>query len=293
MVLNKDIYEIIFLIKDAIEDNNLSNFNNILLNNNISILDINNNQFDILIYAIENEVSIEFIKYIISLYKSLNYFIITDNNEYKSPLLASLSINNLSIIELLINNGANTNFNICGNDIVFSFCKDILTNKIKMNLYKRIFKYILKHGYKPSKNLIELFLNHSFYKLLLNLFFDYKLSCIYSIEFITNLLFMYKNKTKLSKFKFKKMLLKERSKVDINIEWFTKEKNLNCYSVIKMLSNYIQNSPKHSKKLIEILYSKKKIRLLKMLIPKYFDVNLPIVKGETLFDVASYNSDSN
>jgi len=104
---------------------------------------------------------------------------------------------------------------------------------------------------------------------------------------------MYKNKTKLSKFKFKKMLLKERSKVDINIEWFTKEKNLNCYSVIKMLSNYIQNSPKHSKKLIEILYSKKKIRLLKMLIPKYFDVNLPIVKGETLFDVASYNSDSN
>jgi len=88
---------------------------NILLNNNISILDINNNQFDILIYAIENETSIKFIKYIISLYKSLNYFISIDNNEYKSPLLASFFINNLLIIELLLNNGSNINFNICGN----------------------------------------------------------------------------------------------------------------------------------------------------------------------------------
>jgi len=59
-----------------------------------------------------------------------------------------------------------------------------------------------------------------------------------------------------------------------------------------MLSNYIQNSPKHSKKLIEILYSKKKFELLKMLIPKYFDVNLPIIKGILLFDMASYCSDS-
>jgi len=34
---------------------------------------------------------------------------------------------------------------------------------------------------------------------------------------------MNKNITKLSKFKFKKMLLKEGSKVDIKIEWFTKD----------------------------------------------------------------------
>jgi len=110
MVINNDIEEITFFIKIAIKDNNISNFNNILLNNNISVLDINNDKFDILIYTIENETSFEFIKYIISLYKSLNYLIINDNNIYRSSLMASLSINSLSIIEILLNNGANINF---------------------------------------------------------------------------------------------------------------------------------------------------------------------------------------
>jgi len=169
MVLNNDIEELIILTKNAIKyNNNLSNFNDILLNNNISISNINNNQFDKLIYAIENETSIEFIKHIISLCKSLNYFITTDNNEYKSLLL--LSINNLLIIELLLNN--DLTFNIHGNDIVFYFCKYTLTNTTKINTYKRIFNYLLNHSYEPSKNLIELFLSYSFYQPLLNLFFD-------------------------------------------------------------------------------------------------------------------------
>ena len=58
------------------------------------------------------------------------------------------------------------------------------------------------------------------------------------------------------------------------------------------MSNYIQISPERSKKLIKTIYSKKEFELLKILIPEYFDVNLPIENEKTLLVMASYRSDS-
>ena len=39
---------------------------------------LENRDFDIIIFAIENKTSIEFIRYVISIYKTLNYYILTE-----------------------------------------------------------------------------------------------------------------------------------------------------------------------------------------------------------------------
>jgi len=73
-------------------------FKEFIKNNNINIKEINKYDFDMLIYAIENAFSSEFIKYIIDIfdYKNFNYSV---NNQ--SPLMACISNNNFEIDDLL------------------------------------------------------------------------------------------------------------------------------------------------------------------------------------------------
>ncbi|KAG4086603.1 hypothetical protein H8356DRAFT_1282090 [Neocallimastix lanati (nom. inval.)] len=172
-------------MKDAILNNKLSEFQYILNENNNLILDVNNSDksFDILIFAIKHNASYNFIEYIIQCYKDitndykvLNYYIeeyIEENIfKYETPLHSSLERNNLSIIKLLLKNGADVNFRPKNSDIISEF----FANIGKPNL--KIFKIFLKHGFTIVEDsiligelvgneaytpFIKAFLEHDFY----------------------------------------------------------------------------------------------------------------------------------
>jgi len=107
---NINIIKIREEIMEYIKNNNIYEIKFLLIKYGLNV--INNKNFDILIYSLENNSSQEMIKFFISLYNSLNYTIFdVTKNKYISPLLSALfNNNNISIIQLLIENGADKNY---------------------------------------------------------------------------------------------------------------------------------------------------------------------------------------
>ncbi|KAG4084325.1 hypothetical protein H8356DRAFT_1436267 [Neocallimastix lanati (nom. inval.)] len=98
--------------------NSLSEFKKFIKENNITLKKLNNKNFDILISAIECDVSNEIISYIIKQvnYNTLNYCFQCKSNEYKYsfneniPLFTAIAKNKFDIANLLLQNKANMCF---------------------------------------------------------------------------------------------------------------------------------------------------------------------------------------
>ena len=104
---NKDLQLIKENICEIIQDNDIERFIQYTEPNEIDINHLSyendTSEFDILIYSIQNNVSIELVKAILPLYKNktLNYI---QNNW--SPLIAAILNNKFEIADLLLENNA-------------------------------------------------------------------------------------------------------------------------------------------------------------------------------------------
>ncbi|ORX64730.1 ankyrin [Anaeromyces robustus] len=146
-------------------------FEEFIKNNNINIKEINTYDFDMLIYAIKNNFPTEFIKYIIGIfdYKNFNYTV-----KDQSPLMVCISFNNFEIADLLLEKGADINYNGEYSMLDTQNVKYLLKKGYK-NSYNLINRYIYKNIISIKKELVEIIIQHYFYnkeliKVLLNIY---------------------------------------------------------------------------------------------------------------------------
>lgn len=240
------------VITKLIKNNNIIKLKNYIESNHIELSELNNSNFDILIFSIKNTNLPSIVKYIINQcqYKSLNYtFIdrklynknfINGKNKYnflKIPLFYSIAIDNIKISDLLIKQ-ADINFLIndfCGNTInVIQYLSYINELNIK-NL-----KYILNNGFSIVN------INDT----LINTLINYKhgnkidlLECIFEHylldnAFILNLIYNGKNKIAFSKKQLQDVYNKERKKIEITNFAYSNAVNEDNYEALKILFKY-------------------------------------------------------
>ena len=150
-------------------------FEEFIKNNDIDIKEINTYGFDILIYAIENDFPTEFIKYIIHLfdYKTFDYVV-----KKKTPLMVCLSNKNFEIADLLLEKGADINYNEEhdheNSRILYRYKFDIQNVKYLLKNGLKDSNYLINKCYK-QKELVEFIIQYYFYneelvKVLLNIY---------------------------------------------------------------------------------------------------------------------------
>jgi len=219
--------------------NNISILEKIINENNLSLKELNNEGFDILIYIIEHEASYEIIEYILNKneYQSLNYHI-TENNQIKSPLFLVIGRNDFKIANLLIKYSANINY-LNYNIINFLNNRNLLNNK---NL-----KYILYHGIDIKAitlNLIHNLIENSKNEFLETIFNFYKFDNSYILNLLNLNKKYYVNKNlfknerhllaSLNK-EFQNNLNKEKQKININESMYKKAIENENYLALKIL----------------------------------------------------------
>jgi len=214
-----------------IEINELKPLQNYIQDNNIQIEKFNNSFFDILIYSIESQASIQIINFIIQQcsYTDLNYTFydngilknifnfsykhhISDNG-WKVPLFSAIAFDNYEIANFLIRNKADINY----------------ITEVKKSNGKNILQYLEHIYYLNSRNL-NYILNHGFQVQGITSDLMNKLIClendegfleiifkhyIFNNSFILGFLYLYKNRTPLSKKQIKQIIIKEKSKIKI------------------------------------------------------------------------------
>jgi len=223
-ILNRnDKYELEKYIYDKI----------ILLNN------INDDDFDILISAIESDVSIDMINFIIlqGEYYTLDYFII-ENNSVLTPIFSAVGKNRFDIADILLENQADINY----------FNGDILNYLYDQKLLNiENLKYILKKGLnieaittKFIYDLIDNFENN-FLEIIFNHY-------TYTNEFILQLLKVYKNYNLINNSyelvkksnvsvndDFKNILSENNNKIFIDEKMYEKAIKSKNYEALKIL----------------------------------------------------------
>ena len=108
-----------------IEQNDKDALTKYFTENNIQLEEINNFDWDILIYAIENDVSMEIIQFLVQKYEecnlSFNYGVELDiryvdddviSSRFENPLHLAIAKNNSEVVNLLMEKGADINFEI-------------------------------------------------------------------------------------------------------------------------------------------------------------------------------------
>ncbi|KAL6631669.1 ankyrin repeat-containing domain protein [Neocallimastix sp. 'constans'] len=217
------------LVIEKIKTNDIMELKDYITKNHILLTYYNNENFDILIYAIENDVSIEIIKFIILYYSSLNYTIYdTQSCCYKSPFSCAISTNKFSIATLILNAGADLNYKIHNSDI-FSKCNNEHT------LNSKNLKFILNNGYSITTELITSLIRNNknaILKTILNHF-------IYDNNFILKLLSCFRNNIAISKNQLEDVISREKSKIIIKHEWYFEALYYNNNDALGMLINII------------------------------------------------------
>jgi len=218
------VEEQIETITSIIKENNFDKLEKYIKENDVVLKDLNSPSFDVLILAIENNVSLNMLKYIIeqSKYDTLNY-VINEHSVQKVPLISAIMNNNFRYADMLIENKANINqFDV----IYYLFKINKMNNK---NL-----RYILVNGFNIKNitpylinELIETKNNH-----ILKVIFNY---FIFNNSFILKLLHMYKKKEPISNLNLQDMLINEKSKIHINEKMYEKAIDKNNYEAVKIL----------------------------------------------------------
>ncbi|ORX44720.1 hypothetical protein BCR36DRAFT_228163, partial [Piromyces finnis] len=213
-------------IIDLINKNDINNFEKYIKNNYITLKDLNDKSFDILIYSIENNASYEMIKFIIDQcqYETLNYFIVKDGI-FKIPLFYAIIKNNFRVANLLLERKADINFTLNKTSIVYYLFKLNFLNKANL-------RYILNKGFNIkyiTYNIIDEFIQ-TFQNEFLNIFSDH----IY-FSLVLNLLKVYKNKDPINDQQLKKLLINNKDKITVDECLYNNAININNYHAIKFL----------------------------------------------------------
>ncbi|ORX76885.1 ankyrin [Anaeromyces robustus] len=242
--------------------NNINELKNYVNINKINLKELNDNNFDLLIFTIEKNASSKVINYIITQcqYETLNYsfnakqgyekyntdLFIKDINffGFKIPLFSAIILKNFEVANLLIQKKADINY---GKVDIISYLCYINTLNYTIDLDDKIFKFIINNGFY-IKQLTTDFMNKLIY-----LIQKFKNKCIELIftnyifdnSFIINLLSFYKNKKPLSQIQFQKLIKNEKNKLSNITENLYKiavtEKN---YEIIGFFMDYDNNEPK-------------------------------------------------
>ncbi|KAG4095691.1 ankyrin repeat-containing domain protein [Neocallimastix lanati (nom. inval.)] len=220
-------------IIEIIKNNNINELKKYINENDISLNELSKVDFDILIYSIENNISIDIIKYIIgqSRYKTLNFHII-DNDVFKTPLFSAIGYNNFKIADILLKNKADINYNNY----------DIINNLNKHNLLNsKNLKYILNRGFSIAgitNHLIYTFIDNFQNGFLEIIFKHFK----FNPSFILNFLNLYKRGESLlnedsSLFKedLEEIIMNEKDKLYINDTMYDKALEKGNNEALKIL----------------------------------------------------------
>jgi ankyrin repeat protein len=211
------------LIK-IIKKNNVEEFERYVKERDIVLKNLNNQGFDILIYTIENNISVDIIKSIIEQkqYKTYNY-VINENSRQKVPLISAILNNNFEIADLLIKHNANIN----QFDIIYYLFKINRLNYQNLN-------YILYHGFH-IRNITPYLINELIEtnnNIILNKIFKYYL---FSNEFILNFLKMYQDQNPVSLQHLQEVLRKEKKGIKVEGTMYDKALAKENYGAFKIL----------------------------------------------------------
>lgn len=232
---------------------------NLLRVNDIQLKNLNNQDFDVIIYAIIDDLSSDYIKFLIreGEFKNLNYtFILTQKfknyldiegneedeedfnplyqvNSKTNPLFMAISSSEFSISNVLLKKGADLNYEIRkNNDILNYLISNDCLNRYTLN-------YILKHGFDIRRMTSPSFINKYVSKyenddLLRRIFKRF----IFDNEFILSLLCIYKNKTSLSNQEINEIISKENNKIPFDEELYSRSIRLKRYNIINLFLDY-------------------------------------------------------
>jgi len=227
-------------ITEMIKQGNLKEFKEYIETKDISLKEIQNEDFDILITSIENNASNEIINYIIThfQYKTFNYYNNQNNlvlDKGDTPLFFAINKNNFQLANLLLSNGADINY-----DSGKILCHLIEYNSLNM----KNLKFVLRHGYNIeylNRFVISLIQRHeNENKLLpdsLNVILNYY---IFDNSFILNFLIIYKKKMALSTEELENMIAKEQHKIMIKDEWYKEAVSRKHYYEVDAISDLVE-----------------------------------------------------
>eukprot|EP00833_Pecoramyces_ruminatium_P006253 jgi/Orpsp1_1/1180285/evm.model.c7180000072785.1 len=216
--MSKDSREIIIKNLDEILNNkNLFEFKNWIKSSDVKLKCLNTNNFDVLIKAIDVDVSVEFIKFIVCQcqYETLNY-IIKKNEMDVSPLSLAILKENFKVADYLINNGSDVNF-------------------LKFNLDNRLKKrYMIENGMDITSEFLKDLIKCNEVDLL-NLIFK---NCVFDRAIILYFINIYKNKISLSNKQIQEKILKENHKFKFNNYIYELAIENNNYKILEILLRY-------------------------------------------------------
>jgi len=214
-------------IKNFIIQDNLAELKSFAICNDLKNSQINSDEFDILNCAIENNTTIDIIKFILTQYKNLNYEV----NDAEIPLYIALEQHRYDIANLLLKQGANINLSTWnGDNILIHFLKNKKLNQSNL-------KYILKHGVdinfedERNKRFLDYIIekqNIPFLKIVLKHY-------IYNNSFILNMILMNKKHEALNEEDFKSIIFQEKKQVVITKSMYIQTIKLNNLELLKQL----------------------------------------------------------
>eukprot|EP00833_Pecoramyces_ruminatium_P008155 jgi/Orpsp1_1/1182187/evm.model.c7180000080254.1 len=213
---------------EKINEENVPEIKYYLLRNNIDMTYFNHDQFDFLIYAIEQDFSFPIIEFIIDHYSSLDYTIHSkDSQDDMSPLFCALIHKNYGVVQLLLNRKASVNFRIQEKELL-----DKLYHKKLLN--KKILKLLISYGVKISSKVMTDLIKDKRIDLLKII----RNNAIFDNVFILNLLSIYSHHIPLSQTRLKKTIIKEESKIDIGEDWFKMMMMRENLNIMEMFYHY-------------------------------------------------------
>jgi len=138
------------IVSNFIKNDDLTQLEQYISENNIQLTKLNKSNFDLLVIALEKNVSLNLKKYLLQKYNSLNYYLYSKSVKgYVSPLFLSLYNKDYTFAELLIYNGADINYKIDNKDII-----QCLSHYKQLNYIKTL-EFLLNKGVNsPSTSLI-------------------------------------------------------------------------------------------------------------------------------------------
>ncbi|KAL6599387.1 hypothetical protein U3516DRAFT_845902 [Neocallimastix sp. 'constans'] len=226
---------------EIIKKGNEIELDNYMKENGIILKEFNTGDFDLLIYAIENEVPLKMIQYIINhcQYENFNYSIYSSmiDNLSKSPLFLAITTNNFKIADLLLNNGADINYNegilLCQlfeyhllnrKNLIYilnnGFHKELI-NDFVLDLIASS-EYIEKDIYCNVINFLEIIFKHY----------------LYNNNFILNILYIYKNKKPLSSTNLEKIITNESNNIKVDDIWYRTAVFYACDDILELFIKY-------------------------------------------------------
>jgi len=246
-------------------DNVIEKLNNIvdlgiyIQKKKIDLNELNDKDFDILIYAIEHSSSVPLINFILNetTYDSLNYsffdtgkyksFFVSvidnhiDSKGFKVPLFSAIASNKFRIADVLLKNHANINYRINGEGKYHNV--DIINYLYYMSsfsdiLNKKNLKYILHNGFNIrniSTDLINKMVNRNYSDGLLEILLKH---CIYDNQFIIHLLTLYHHRVTMSNEQLQNLITEEKSKIAVDESVYDNADRHENYDAICMILDY-------------------------------------------------------